>query len=163
MIENAVDKVNKQIKAAGTICKVIGAFQIASGLFGVVLLMALRPVLQTVSEPPAPLVFSVLTYGMPAGLALGLAVMVSGIGLARLERWARALTEGLAWFFGVFIFGFAFFFAGALPPLPSPMGIFVVGFVVISVLVWLIPVGLAIRWLRKTAVRQAFNGERANS
>lgn len=164
MIDSATDKVNRQMKTAGTIFKVIGALNIVSSLLGLVILIsgALRP-LRAISELPARLAADIFMYAMPAGLVFGLAVTAAGIGLARMQRWARALAEGLAWFFGVFIFVFAFFFAGALPSLPSPVGVFVIGFAVASILVWLIPVGLAIRWLRKAAVRQAFRGEGAHS
>lgn len=154
-MQNPTDKLSSQIRTASIIVRVIGAVNILGGLFAVLILIALRAT-QAGSEPQAELAFSLFMGIIPTGLLLGMAIMAAGIGLARMKRWARALTEGLAWFFGVFIFGFAFFFAGVLPPFPFPARIFVVVFVLLSILVWLIPVGLAIRWLRKAAVRQAF-------
>ncbi len=118
-------------------------------------------------EQDAPLIFYIFPLLAIVQIGIGSLGVVAGIQFLKLKAWARSALEVLTWLFLLFVLGFMVFWliiwvsitsahgADSLGIMGAVMGVVMTG-------IYGIPLGIMLKYLRGSKVRNAVNGVQEN-
>ncbi|HAZ22220.1 MAG TPA: hypothetical protein DCY84_07645 [Firmicutes bacterium] len=153
-------KARKQIQTFALVLKLLGGWVLFCSIIGLVFSLSgiFNELQASVSETSfATRIFAYFLAAFALGLLLGGAAIFAGINIGKYHRWAKRLSEVLLVTFSLFLAGFALILSMLIPAFPPPIGAGVKIMAAFSVLLFIIPIYLCLRWLRSRQVTTLFD------
>ncbi len=144
----------------GRIYQCIGGLNVLGGM-GLILFWLVGTVRAVVPAAPSAnslLVAMVRNLGLLGvlGILLGMVVLGASTAFLHFKPWGRRALIGISIFFMLFILGWALFMASIIPRVPGLPAFVPKAFAFASVIVFLVPFGLATHWLLSKPVKEMF-------
>ena len=115
------------------------------------------------NDPDMPFIFKIFPLIIVVQISVAALGLISGINFLKLKVWSRAVLEGLTWLLLIFIIGFMVFWVFNWVSMSSghgPRSFGIMGAVMGVIIsgIYGVPLGIMLKYLRGTKVRNAING-----
>ena len=153
-------RTRKQIQTLALVLKLLGGWILFCSIIGLGFSFSgiFNELQVSVSETSfAVRVFACFPAAFALGLLLGGTAVFAGFSIGKYQRWAKSLCEALLVIFVLLIAGFALVLSLLIPVFPPPIGAWVKIMAAFSVLLFIIPVFLCLRWLGSKKVTTLFD------